>query len=367
MIDNEALKQRYEPAVVQSVNAQRQLLTARFSPCGRFVIAGGFDGVINRWDIAGDEPAAMPPVNLHHAWVDSLALKKERDIAFTADSWGTLVCWPYADDSPQPIWQNEQAHDGWIRRIALRPDGMQIATCGTDRAVRIWSSADGAPLLTLPHEHDVAVIAWHPTEPVLVTGSAYGEVVAWSLPDGKELRRYDAAQLFLEHRLQEVGGIRSIALSDDGRLLVIGGTVPKNGGNVQGVPTLLLFDFQTGELHRTVELGKTSDVYPTDLAFHPDGFLAATVSGNPGTGKLVFLHPESDQPFFETNTLSNCHTVSLHPDGRRLVVNSTNTGSNGNGRNLDENGNYVGNFSPLHFLSIPEEPAGAAEDPAADS
>ena len=87
----------------------------------------------------------------------------------------------------------------------------------------------------------------------------------------------------------------------------------------------------------------------------------ATVSGNPGTGKLVFLHPEADELFFEATKLANCHTLSLHPDGRKLVVNSTNTGSNGNGRRLDDDGNYIGNWSPLHFLEIPAEQAAPAE------
>jgi WD40 repeat protein len=355
MIDNAALKTRYEPQPTQTVDAERQLLNARFSLCGRYIIGGGFDGVIDRWDVSGEEPAALPPVTIHHAWVDGLALRAEGELAFSADSWGRLACWRYADEEPQPLWIHETAHDGWIRRIALRPDGTQLATCGSDGAVRIWSVTDGTLQRTIQHEHDVAVVAFHPGEPVLVLGTSLGEVIAWSLESGEELRRYAAGQLFLEHRLQEVGGVRSIAFSGDGGLLAIGGTVPKNGGNVQGVPTVLLFDWSTGELRGTRELGATSHVYPTDLAFHPDGFLMATVSGNPGTGKLVFLHPEADEPFFETTKLSNCHTLSLHPDSRRLVVNSTNNGSNGNGRRLDDEGNYVGNWSPLHFLEMADQ------------
>jgi hypothetical protein len=80
----------------------------------------------------------------------------------------------------------------------------------------------------------------------------------------------------------------------------------------------------------------------------------ATVSGNPGTGKLVFLHPDDEQAFFETNSLGNCHSLSLHTDRRWLAVNATNNSSNGNGRNVDKDGKYPGNWSPVHLLTLPD-------------
>ena len=62
---------------------------------------------------------------------------------------------------------------------------------------------------------------------------------------------------------------------------------------------------------------------------------------------------ESDaEPFFETKKMPNCHSLSLHPDGKRLAVVATNGGSNGNGRNLKD-GKYPGNWSPIFVLAMP--------------
>ena len=291
MIDNDALKARYEPQQTQTVDAERQLLNARFSPCGRFVVGGGYDGVIDRWNVSGEEPVPMPPVTIHQAWVDGLTLRADGELAFSADSWGRLACWRYSDETPQPAWIQDDAHNAWIRRIALHPDGSHIATCGADGAVRTWSALDGSPLGVLQHEHDVAVVAFHPGEPVLVTGTSHGEVITWSSESGEELRRFDAVQLFLEHRLQEVGGVRSLAFSTDGGLLAIGGTVPKNGGNVQGVPTVLLFDWSTGEQRRTHELGATSLVYSDRSGISPGRIPDGNGERKSGDGKTRVSAP----------------------------------------------------------------------------
>ena len=47
--------------------------------------------------------------------------------------------------------------------------------------------------------------------------------------------------------------------------------------------------------------------------------------------------------------------LALSPDRRTLAVAATNTGSNGNGKRLDKEGNYVGNHSPVHVFALPPD------------
>ena len=147
-----------------------------------------------------------------------------------------------------------------------------------------------------------------------------------------------------------------MAFTKDVSLLVCGGTKPANGGTVQGIPTLVLFDWASGQVKQTLELGAQSDVFVWDVQVHPDGFLIAAVNGGPGMGKLCFVRPGDTAPFFTTTSMANCHSVSLHPGGRRLAVACTNGGSNGNGKILDNMGQYKGNWSPVYLLDLPVAP-----------
>ena len=36
-----------------------------------------------------------------------------------------------------------EAHQGWVRAVAVSPDGKLLATCGNDNLVKLWNAADG--------------------------------------------------------------------------------------------------------------------------------------------------------------------------------------------------------------------------------
>ena len=358
--DLASLKTRFEPKEGKPLKLDRQLNVARFTACGRFLLAAGHDGSVRRFDATTDEMAELKPIAGHNGWVQRLALPSQHgdapaeEIVFSVDSWGQLRCGSFVDETAAPRWSNAAAHDGWILDVTLSPSGQLVATCGTDRVVRVWSTADGSKKheFTNP-EWEVLCIAFAPDEASLLAGDLSGMVRQWDLVAGKVTRELNAAELHKSDRLQEVGGVRRMIFSSDGKQLLCAGTKPKGGGNVQGVPSILVFNWDTGQVVKSLELGKEGDVYVTDLVFHPAGFLMITISGNPGTGKLVFRRIEDEAPFFETTKMPNCHSVTLHPDRQRLAVVATNGGSNGNGRNLDKEGKYPGNFSPIHIWKLP--------------
>jgi len=351
---NEALLKRYKPKeqAVLSV-PETQMSLVRFSGDGQLLLTAGWDGQVHRWRLGDGEPAALPAVAGHGGWVTGLVCHPSQQMAYSADSWGKLQAWDSAAESPQAAWSVAEAHDGWIQCLAISADGKLLATCGNDGFVRVWNAADGKLVRELPRRpHPVYSVAFHPAGESLVSGDLLGKVVETNLADGQEVRTFDAGILFAVSRLQDVGGVRYLTFDRDGKTLAAAGTIPSGGGTVQGEPCILLFDWADGKQLHKVVLGPKNECYVHELILHEEGFIIAVTSGTPGSGRLTFTIPGEEKPFFVgPNTLQNCHSVALHPDGQRLVVISTSRGSNGNGRPLKD-GKYLGNHSPVTLMEL---------------
>jgi WD40 repeat protein len=198
---------------------------------------------------------------------------------------------------------------------------------------------------------DVYSVLFHPDGKSLVSGDLKGVVKVWDLASGKSAREFDAKALYFFERLQDVGGVRCLAFDREGATLACGGSQPKGGGFVEGTLLILLFDWATGKVKETIKFGGSPDGFVKDLHFHPDGFVMAVSSGQPGNGKLFFFKPGDKEPFF-TAALPNCHSLAVHPNGTRLAVAATNANSAGNGRPAGKE--YPGNFSPIHVWDMPK-------------
>lgn len=392
MLTADQWKSVLESKTPPQVSPARQWNRVRLTADGARLLAAGHDGLVHRWDLTSQPPTELPAMSGHNGWVTSLQLlQADRDDVVSADSWGQLRCTRLSGDTPQPVWTVAEAHDGWIVESAVSADGRLIATCGHDGRVCVWNSADGARLHAWnDHGCEVFSVTFAPDSQTLFSGDLRGVVQQRQLADGQLLRTFDASSLFTENRLQDVGGARVLAVSADHRQLLVGGTKPKNGGNVQGEPTLLVFDLTGDAANAAAEsrlaptqtrtLGVAGDVYITELIeliadqagadpatagqASAEGTSArqwlASISGNPGTGKVVALQLDQEAVVYETKKYANCHSIAWEPQSRRLAICTTNTGSNGNGRSLKD-GEYKGNFSPVFLLTLPaDEPAAAA-------
>lgn len=363
------LAERFSLSELHVIEPDRQVHAARFTPCGGYLIAGGFTGDIRRWrvqlgsraeesgsDKAQDQSAIeateLPAFESPGAWVEGLAFHPDGQLMWTGDSWGHLSAWKYDGADSEPVWSVASAHDGWLRQIAVSSDGHRIATCGRDRLVREWNAADGTLQRELVLEHDVMCVCYAPSGQALFAGDDRGSVFRFRNGATQSDAVFDASELYLYHRIQNVGGARALAVDSQERYLAVGGTVPKNGATVQGTPTVVLFDPVSGMRLKALELGQSKDCYVHDLRFHEAGFLIAVTSGTPGTGQILFHDLEADAPFVQHTRVPNCHAASLHPTAPLLAVTATNRRSNGNGRRLDDDGNYIGNVSPVHIFRL---------------
>lgn len=336
------------------VEMDRQLCVVRYSPDGKALAAGDYTGGVQRWDASGDSLKPLTPLAGHSGWVQALAFHADGKTLFSADSWGRLCAWPFAEKAPKPLWNVADAHAGWVRALAVAPGGKALASCDCKGVIRLWSPLTGKLTAQWHHEHDLLSLTFAPDGKTLLTGDLRGGIQRRDAATGKVVLTYEAKEMYRVDRIQEVGGVRCLAFSPDGKTLVAGGCRVTTGAFVQGAGLLVYFDAATARRARTLAIGKDSDGYVHDLAWHRDGYVMAVTSGQPGTGKLLFHRPGEAAPFFETGKMPNCLSLAAHPAGHRLVVAATNANSSGNGRPLDAKKQYPGNSSPLYIWDLPK-------------
>jgi len=380
-----------EPRALLQIDCDRQLMVARFSHSGQMLLAGGYDATLRRWKLADDTPTEKPtdktdgktggktdektgekaaeqltevePVSGHQGWVTCLEVQPGGELVFSADSWGRLQATRAVDGEPTVAWHHAQAHDGWIRSLAVSADGQLVVTAGRDQAIRVWSAADGRLLHTLADQPaDVLAVAIHPDKRMLVSGDLFGVLRRFELPDGKCVSEKRFEKMHFYRRLQDVGGLRILRFVDEGRTLICAGGEPQQTGRAIGIPTIHWLDWPSLKIQHTARLGPQNQGFVFDFAWHPDKYWAVVTSGQPGHGQFLLLKPGADKPFFASTKMSNCHSLAIHPDGR-MVVTASNRNSQGNGAVRDKQGQYVGNYSPLHVFA----PPGAEDMPPAAS
>jgi WD40 repeat protein len=348
----------FEPRETHALEVDRQIAVARWSPDGNVLLTGGYDGLLRRWDTTADEPRELESITGHHGWVENVVAlrspassKKPGFYCVTADSWGQLCNRHLDGENVEIVWQHEAAHDGWIRDLDVTPDGNRVVTCGRDRAVRVWSTADGKLVREFTgHANDLFTVAVHPNGEQVVVADQFGRLLVWDVATGERVREIDTAIAYSNND-SDIPPVRVVRYLDAARLLAAG-SHPNSTNNQQGKPTILIHDAATGERTQLLEQADTNQGFVYDVALHAEGFLVLVTSGTPGKGQLLLWRLDEKQPFHAVTKMFNCHALALHPGGKRLVVTATNRNSQGNGTVLDKEGKYLGNTSPVHFFEL---------------
>ena len=68
-------------------------------------------------------------------------------------------------------------HASFVKQAAWSPDGLRIATAGSDATVRIWTADTGEQALILRHPEPVVSLAWSPDGKQLASLSQDGTLL----------------------------------------------------------------------------------------------------------------------------------------------------------------------------------------------
>ena len=312
---------KVEPAqthLVQELKHASPLLGCRLDPTGQFVFAGAQDNTIQRWHLATGKKAELTG---HKSWVRGLAFVAKEKLLLTGDYNGRVIWWKLDATVPTPL-RTVEAHHGWVRAVAVSPDGRTLATCGNDHLVKLWSLADGKLLHDLAgHMSHVYNTVFHPSGKALVSADLMGVVKHWDLTKSSPVREFDAKLL---HKFDttfrgNIGGARGMAFNADGSLLACSGiTEVSNAFAGIGKPLVMLFDWQSGKTRQLLRPKAPFNGTAWAVAFHKAGFVAGVGGGN--GGELWFWKPEQALSFHTVKLPNNARDMDLHPDGRRLAV-----------------------------------------------
>jgi WD40 repeat protein len=326
------------------------LMGCRFDPYGRFLFVTAQDDSIQRFDLLLGKKT---PFLGHESWLRGLAFTKPElkpaDLVpllrasvstlaggvtpayavlpalpfsfISGDYHGKLIWWQGDHEKPAPI-RTVDAHIGWIRAVAVSPDGKTVASCGNDHLVKLWSIADGKLLQTLEgHASHVYNVAFHPAElNRLVSGDLKGILKDWDLQKGTVVRELDAKVLhkFDSNFMADHGGIRGMAFdAAGGKLACTGITNVSNAFAGIGNPLVLLFNWKDG---KSQQLKPKEAIQGTGwgVAIHRDGFVIG--AGGASQGKIWFWKPEEAASFHTINVPVNVRDMALSPDGTRIAV-----------------------------------------------
>jgi WD40 repeat protein len=294
------------------------LTACKFDPTGKYLVSGAEEYALTRWNVADGKPTKLEG---HESWCRALAFSPDGKTLYSGGYDGLLISWDIAAEKPAPL-KKIHAHDGWIRGIAVSADGKHVATCGNDKAVKIWTTAEGRLYRDLKgHESHVYNVAFHPDGKQIVSCDLMGNLKDWAIVTGKEQRTFKAEAL---HKYDttfraDIGGARSMAFGDGGKLLGLGGTTNVTnafGGILEAV--VVSIDWATGKV-KTTHVGKQkprSCVW--GLAWHPDGYWIGMAGGR--KAELLFWTPDKAEEFALFAMPEIGRDFDLHPDGLRAAV-----------------------------------------------
>ncbi len=308
-----------EGHVVSEWKHDRPMNGVRFDPQARYLFGVSEDAVASRFRLSDGTRTVLS--SGFRGWGRTLAFSTDGKFVITGSTDGNLTWWETAAEPPVPV-STKVAHKGWVRCMDRSPDGTLIATGGNDNTVCVWNAESGDPVFKFTgHEGHIYSVLFHPGGQWLLSGDLRGVIHQWDLATGTAVRTFDAKKLHSYNGGQRVdyGGVRSLAVSPDGKWLSAGGLFdasnPFAGVNK---PLALMFDWESREIKQEHVTDGIRQGVIWRLQWLANGTLMGVASGS--ESMLFFWESETAGDFHRIKLPSHARDMDLHPDGLHVAT-----------------------------------------------
>jgi WD40 repeat protein len=168
-----------------------------FHPTAPLLATGSWDKTAKLWLLSSDNSSATCVATLkgHRNWVTSVAFHPTMPLLATGSDDTTVRLWRLYSESGE--WSatfvatldgSLHGHTKFVNSVAFHPTAPLLATGSDDNTVRLWVLSPEtfySTRVAILREHTgyVRSVAFHPTEPLMATGSEDKTVKLWKIKD----------------------------------------------------------------------------------------------------------------------------------------------------------------------------------------
>ncbi len=185
---------------------RRLVLAVAWSPDGKYIASGSYDGTMQVWRPAqGDGATTIESSDFTYrnparpyAWAWTLAWSPDGRYLASGSDAKTVQVWQLEDADQHNHINAYYGHSRWVNTLAWSPDGKYIASAGYDTTVQVWDAVEGdsmfatleALLIYRGHTYGVNALAWSPDGTRIASCSWDNVVRVWDVLTGETVLNY---------------------------------------------------------------------------------------------------------------------------------------------------------------------------------